>query len=132
MSSDLGASSEEEGCIEPGDGDGGQLDREQHAAHDGLRRRRGQEEMDAEKFRRLGRRGFPGRKQDREEQRRHHPVEDVEAQLFRHRRGGAIRRGARCAETVPALRAEPIDLRQRLLAGWAGLHNGHNTVDVLA
>jgi hypothetical protein len=45
------ASSEKEGGVEASDGHGGQFDREQHAAHDGVRRGRGQKEMNAEEFR---------------------------------------------------------------------------------
>ena len=58
--------------------------------------------------------GVPGRKQDRDDQRRHHPIQDVEAQLLRcrGRRGCAVVSGTIGAEALAALGAEPINLRQ--------------------
>ena len=106
--------SEEEGGIEPSDGDGRQFDREQHAAHDGLWRRRGQKKMDAEKFRWLSRRGLPGREQDRNHQGPDHSIEDIETQLFGRLgvRGCTVLIGALCVEAAAALGAEPIYLWQ--------------------
>ena len=41
---------EEERSIQPGDGDGDEFDRQQQSAHDGIERRWGQNEMQAEEF----------------------------------------------------------------------------------
>lgn len=50
---DLEFASKEEGPVEAGDGDGDELDREQQSANDGFRRGRREDEMHAEKLRRL-------------------------------------------------------------------------------
>ena len=50
---DLGFASKEEGPVEAGDGDGDELDREQQSADDGFRCGRREDEMHAEKLRRL-------------------------------------------------------------------------------
>jgi hypothetical protein len=41
---------EEERSIQPGDGDGDEFDRQQQSAHDGIGRRRVQDEVQAEEF----------------------------------------------------------------------------------
>lgn len=73
--------------------------------------------MHAEKFRRLGRRGFPGWEQDREDQYRHHAVKNFDVQLTRFRIDAWRRWGEfnwLCMKALTALRAVAADLREFL------------------
>jgi len=72
---------EEERSVQPRDGDGDEFDRQQQSAHDGVGGRWAQDEMQAEEFGSLRRWGFPGWKNDREGQHRHHAVQDFDVEL---------------------------------------------------
>lgn len=118
-------SSEEERAVQTGDGDRDQFNRQEHAAHDGVRGRRSEDEMDAEKLGLLSRRGFPGRKQYREYQSGYHAVEQSDVELLCCRDVGPRGRGWTLTpiEPVTTVCAEAIDLGQRSLAGRTGLHS---------
>jgi hypothetical protein len=80
--------------------------------------------MHSKEFRCLTRRGFPWGKQDGNDQDSDHAIEDSEVHLLR-RRGAGLRASEvwrRAGQSLPAVRAEPINLGQRSMAGRAGLH----------
>ncbi len=79
----LGFLSEKKSPVEACDGDGDEFDRQQQSAHDGVKCRWREDEMHAEKFGSLCRRGFPGWEEGREGQHRHHAVQSFVVQSTR-------------------------------------------------
>jgi len=120
----LPLSSEEERAVQTGDGDCDQFNRQEHAAHDGVRGWRSEDEMDAEKLGLLSWRGFPGRKQYRENESGYHTVEHSDVELLCccgiWLRGRGWTRAP--IQPVTTLCAEAIDLGLRSLTGRTGLH----------
>ena len=76
---------EEERSIKPGDGDGDEFNRQQQSAYNGVRCGGRENEMQAEEFGSLRRRGFPGWEEDREGQHSYHAVEEFKVELSRSR-----------------------------------------------
>lgn len=122
--------------VQPGDGDGDKLDREQKAADDagGSARTdlgRFQHEVKAEKLRRSTGRGFPRWKQYGENQRRDHDIKHRHIHRFRFvpfwrcSAGCRRRRRSRFDGGPPASRAESVLIRKGLAAGAAGFHRFH-------
>ena len=91
MTVDQSLFSEQKRTIHAGNGNRDEFDCQEHAAHDGFRSRRREDEIHAEKFRRLRRWCFPGRKQDGQDEYDNHPVEHREVELIRCRGGTVLR-----------------------------------------
>lgn len=75
--------------VQTGNGNRDKFNREQHAADNGIGIGRSEDEVQAQEFRCLAGRRFPGREQEGENERRDHAIEDVQVE-FLWRRGTAL------------------------------------------
>ena len=95
------------------DGGRGELNREQQPTDDGIRLRRGENEMKSEKGSRLRGRRFPWGHHERDDQDRDHAIKNVQIQLF----SGGVGSGGRAGSvgtprnTCTALGAVAVDFR---------------------
>lgn len=72
----------EKRAIHPRNRDRDELDRQEHATHDGFGCGRRQDEMHPQKLWFLSRRSLPRRKQEGQDQKHDHPIKDGDIQLL--------------------------------------------------